>query len=131
MEDMEPGFSRFNTAFLASMDVKTAFDVAKPSVVSRTLALTGVHGHVAAALLAEMQDVQGSACISQGGMEAPVLWGRAWPNSWFGKPRKNGRPEDGVSPSVEASRGISPLQDVFEVFWDTVSVAMGKGQPRL
>ena len=42
-------------------DVKTAFDVAKTSVVSRILTLTGVHGHLTAALLAEMQDVWGSA----------------------------------------------------------------------
>ena len=72
-----------------SHDVKTAFDVAKPSVVSRILTLMGVHGHVAAALVAEMQDVEGSACfencetqfrcsrcLRQGGVEAPVLWGR-------------------------------------------------------
>ena len=75
--------------FLASLDVKTVFDVAKPSAVSRILSLTGLHGHVAAALLAEMQHVPGSACfencetefrntrcIRQGGVEAPVLWGR-------------------------------------------------------
>ena len=72
---------------MASLDVKTAFDVAKPSVVSRILTLTGVHGHPTAAVLAEMQDVRGSAsfensetefrysrCIRQGGVEAPVLW---------------------------------------------------------
>ena len=40
-------------------DVKTAFDVAVP--VSKILSLTGVLGHVVAAPLAEMQDVQGSA----------------------------------------------------------------------
>ena len=47
--------------------------------------MTGVHGHVAAALLLEMHDVQGSfcfekcetefkcsRCIRQGGVEAPV-----------------------------------------------------------
>ena len=75
--DLEPGFYRYNT-----------LDVAKPSVLSRIPSLTGAHGHVAA-LLAEMQDVQGSACfencdtefggsrcIRQGGVEAPVLWGR-------------------------------------------------------
>ena len=61
---------------------------AETSVVSRIQSLTGVHGHVAAALLVEMQDVQGSACfencetefrysrcIRQGRVEAPVLWG--------------------------------------------------------
>ena len=45
------------------LDIKTAFDVAKPAVVSRILTLTRVHGHVAAALLAEVQDVRGSACF--------------------------------------------------------------------
>ena len=60
---LEPGFFRYNTAFLASLDVKKAFDVAKPSVVSRILSQIGVHGHVAATLPAEMQDVQGSACF--------------------------------------------------------------------
>ena len=54
---------RYNTAFMASLDVKTASDVAKPSVVSRMLILTGIHGHLTAALLAEMQDVRGSACF--------------------------------------------------------------------
>ena len=74
---------------MASLDVKTALDVAKPSLVSKILTLTGVHGHLTEALLAEMQDVWGSArfenretefryskCIRQGGVEAPVPWGR-------------------------------------------------------
>ena len=38
-----------DTAFMASQDVTTALDVTKPSVVSRVLSLTGVHGHVVAA----------------------------------------------------------------------------------
>ena len=82
-KDWEPSKFRYKTMYMASLDVKTAFDVARPSVVSKIL-----HGHVAA-LLAEMQDVKGSACfencetefryskcIRQGGVEAPVLWGR-------------------------------------------------------
>ena len=48
---------------MANLDVKTAFDVAKPSVVSKILSLIGTHGHVVAALLAEMQDTKGSACF--------------------------------------------------------------------
>ena len=80
--DLQLGRYRYNTAFMDSLDVKTAFDVAKPPVVSKILTLT-------VALLAEMQDVRGSAsfensetkfqyswCIRQGGVEAPVLWGR-------------------------------------------------------
>ena len=88
-KDWEPGKFRYKTMYMASLDVKTAFDVARPSVVSKILSLIGTHGHVVAALLAEMQDVKGSACsetcetefrysrcIRQGGVEAPVLWGR-------------------------------------------------------
>ena len=57
-------------------------------MVAEILTLRGVHGHQTGALLAEMQDVRGSAsfenceteflhsrCIRQGGV-APVLWGR-------------------------------------------------------
>ena len=54
---------------MASLGVKTAFNVAKPSVVSNILTLTGVHGHLTAALLAEMQDVWGSACFENSGTE--------------------------------------------------------------
>ena len=88
-EDLKPGKFKYKTMYMASLDVKTAFDVAKPSVVSKILSLTGTHGHVVAALLADMQDVKGSACfekcetefryskgIRQGGVEAPVLSGR-------------------------------------------------------
>ena len=56
----------------------------------KILTLTGVHGHLTASFLAEMQDVRGSAsfensedrnsgytrCIRQGVVKAPVLWGR-------------------------------------------------------
>ena len=60
--DLQPAIYRYKTAFMASLYVKTAFDVAKPSLVSKILTLTGVHGHLIAALLAEMQDVWRSAC---------------------------------------------------------------------
>ena len=87
---------------MESLDVKTAFDVAKPSVVSKILTLTGVHGNLTAALLAEMQDVRGSATfkncetefrysqfIRQGGVEAPVLGRGPLPNTCLGELRKN------------------------------------------
>ena len=87
--DLQPRLCRYNTAFsMASLDVDTAFDVATPSVVSKILTLTGVHGPLTAALLSETQDVRGSACsensetgfrhsrcIRHGGVEALVLWG--------------------------------------------------------
>ena len=81
--------------------VKTAFDVAKPCVVSRILSLTGVHGHVAEALLAEMQDVLGSACFENCETTfrcsrcirqwrwRPQCCGAGWPNMCCGKPMKN------------------------------------------
>ena len=39
--DLQAGFYRYNMAFMASLDVKTAFDVAKPAVVSKVVTLTG------------------------------------------------------------------------------------------
>ena len=88
-KDWEPGQFKYKTMYMASLDVKTAFDVARPSVVSKILSLIGTHGHVVAALLAEMQNVRGlacfencetdfcySKCIRQGGVEASILWGR-------------------------------------------------------
>ena len=97
-------FNKYKTAFVASLDVKTACDVARPAVISRVLSLRAVHGHVVAALLTEMQDVQGSACfetcetefrypgcIRQGGVEALVLWERVAKHV-FWKAEENGRP---------------------------------------
>ena len=94
--DLQPEFYRYNTAFMATLDVKTAFDVAKPSVVSKMLTLTGVHGHVTTALLPEMQDVGESACCENSETEfrystfVKVAWrlqccGGAWPNTCCGK----------------------------------------------
>ena len=84
-----PAIILFAKAFMAGWDVRTAFDVAKPSVELKILSHTGVHGHVVAAVSAEMQDLHISAyfencetafrysrCSRQGGVEAPVLWGR-------------------------------------------------------
>ena len=86
---LKPERLRYNTAFMSNLDFKTAFDVARPTVVSKILTLRGVHGHLIAAVLAEMQDVRGSAsfencetqfrysrCIRQGGVDASVLWRR-------------------------------------------------------
>ena len=79
---LQPALSRSNTAFMASLDVKTAFAVAKPSVVSKILTLTGVPGHLAAALLAEMQDVRGSACCENYETSGQVF--EVYPPGWCG-----------------------------------------------
>ena len=47
--DLEPGFYRYSTAFLASLDVKTALDVAKASVVSGNPLSDRCSRHVVAA----------------------------------------------------------------------------------
>ena len=40
-KDLELGKFKYKTMYMASLDVKTAFDVAKPSVVSKILSLIG------------------------------------------------------------------------------------------
>ena len=45
---MTSDFAQVQDCLMASLDTKTQFDVAKPSVVSKILCLTGVHGHVVA-----------------------------------------------------------------------------------
>ena len=98
--DLQPGFYRYNTAFMASLDVKTAFDVAKPSVVSRLLTLTDVHGHLTAALLSEMQDVRGSSCLENSETE---------PNTCCGKQKETGKPKAGSYPSVDNTTKLLAL----------------------
>ena len=80
--DLQPGFYGNTTAFMASLDVKTAVDVAKPSVVSRILTLTGVHGHLTAALLAEMQDDREFARLENSETEFQVF--SVHPPRWRG-----------------------------------------------
>ena len=63
--DWEPRKFRYNTLYMASLDVKTTFDVARPSVVSEILTLIGTHGLVVAAILAEMQDVKGIGLLRE------------------------------------------------------------------
>ena len=80
------GAHRYKTWYLASLDVKTAFDVAKPGFVAELQAETGVHGWIIAALLEETKDLKGmavfepcetefrkSVCITQASLEAPTL----------------------------------------------------------
>ena len=61
--ELQPGLFRNNTAFIASLDVKTESDVTKPSVVSKILSLTGVHGHLTGALLAENAGCSGVSVL--------------------------------------------------------------------
>ena len=81
--DVGSGVQVTHTAFVASLDVRTAFDVATPSVVSRIPNCMVTHGPVVAALLEKMKDVRGSA---SGITRRSFVWhdaqGRA---AWRGK----------------------------------------------
>ena len=51
------GVHRYTTVYVASLDVKTAFDAAKSEVIAERLKETGKHARMIAALLEEMKDV--------------------------------------------------------------------------
>ena len=72
---------------LASMDIKTAFDVARPKRTAKLMGDQAVHGWITADFLREMAGLAGQAtfehvenhslfsrCIRQGRVEAPRLW---------------------------------------------------------
>ena len=73
--------------FVEGLDIKTAFDEAKPKHVAKILEGHGTHGWLCAALLREMSGLSGKAtlecvesnfsfnrCLRQGSVEAPCLW---------------------------------------------------------
>ena len=75
------------TMYMASVDIKTAFDEAKPKHVAKILDGHDTHGWLIAALLREMSGLSGKAsfecveskfsfngCLRQGSVEAPRLW---------------------------------------------------------
>ena len=75
------------TMYMARLDIRTAFDKAKPKHVTQILDSHNTHGWLIAALLREMSGLSGVAsfesvesrfsfnrCLQQGGVEAPRLW---------------------------------------------------------
>ena len=48
-------FHKYKTMYLASLDAKTAFDVATPGLIADISEETGVRGWIIAALLEEME----------------------------------------------------------------------------
>ena len=72
--------------YVASMDIKTAFDVARPKHIAKIMGDQNVHGWIVAALLREKAGLEGQTtfenvectfpfarCIRQGSVEAPRL----------------------------------------------------------
>ena len=91
-----PGFLKYQTAFVASLNVRTAFDVAKPSVVSTILTCMEIHNPVVAALLEEVKNVRGSACFET--CEAEFRFSRCVRQSsvrTVEKPKGSGKPRGG------------------------------------
>ena len=88
--DLQPGRFRYNTALMASLDVKAAFDVARSAVVSEHPHLDGCPRTPDSglcwqrckmfvgprALRIARQNSCILRCIRKRGVEAPVLWGR-------------------------------------------------------
>ena len=75
------------TMYIASMDIKTAFDVRRAEHIANILGGQEAHGWIAAAPLRGMKGLKGHAdfenveskfhfarCIRQGGVNAPTLW---------------------------------------------------------
>ena len=75
------------TMFLASLDIKTAFDEARPRHVANNVERHDQHGWLIAAILREMSGLEGKAmcecvessftpnrCLRQGSVEASQLW---------------------------------------------------------
>ena len=73
--------------YLARMDIKTAFDEARPRHVAKIMASRNTHGWIISALLHEVAGLEGQAmfecvestfsfnrCFRQGSVEAPRLW---------------------------------------------------------
>ena len=84
---MRPGSVVRPTMYLASMDIKTAFDVARPKHTAKIMDDHDVHGWIIAALLREMMGLEELAtfesmeskfsfvrCICGGSADAPRLW---------------------------------------------------------
>ena len=75
------------TMYLASMDIKTAFGVARPQHIAKNMGDQDVQGWITAALQREIAGLEGQAtfgnvestfsfarCSRQGSVEAPRLW---------------------------------------------------------
>ena len=84
---MRHGSEKRPTMHLASMVIKTAFDVARPKHIVKIMGDQDVHGWIRAAFLREMASLERLAtfeaventfpftrCIRQGSVEAPRLW---------------------------------------------------------
>ena len=105
---------------MASLDVKTAFDVAKPSVVSKIF-LISTHCHVVAASPKEMQDAQGSVefgyplCIWRSGSTSVELGYGTSRNHCGGRVRTRRRTSSPFRWEGEGKDWELPFREVFEV----------------
>ena len=70
---MRHGSVKRPTMYLANMDIKTAFDVARPKHIERMIEDHDVHGWIIAALLRQMAGLEGQDTFVEC-VEAPRLW---------------------------------------------------------
>ena len=81
-----------STMYMASMDIKTAFDESRPRHVAKIMENHDTHGWLIAAHLREMSELESKAtfecvessfvfnrCLRHGSVEAPRLWQNGHP----------------------------------------------------
>ena len=96
-KDLEHGKFKYKTIYMASLDVKTAFDVAKQSMVSKILSLIGTHGsrgrfagrdagRKRVCILRELRDGISLLQVHPAGRSGgPSVVGSGWLSTYFGK----------------------------------------------
>ena len=92
------GLFRYQTAFVVSLDVRTAFNVTKSSVVSQILTFTGTQTRYVSTFRRRLSDVQDVFDRVRFRLQC---CGEEWPNTYCGKLSDNGRSRDGESRSEE------------------------------
>ena len=106
------------TMYLASLDIKTAFDEAKPKHVARIMDNHNTHGWIIAALLREMSRLSGMAtfecvesssvfnrCLRQRSVEAPSLWQKMATQIWANVEEDWMKQRKGVLMDIEEGGG--------------------------
>ena len=69
------GSEKRPTMYVATMDIKTALDVARPNQISEILGEQGTSGWITAALVRDMEKLDGQAALKHvESVEAPAPW---------------------------------------------------------
>ena len=102
------------TMYMASLDIKTAFDEAKPKHMAKIMDNHNTHGWIIAALLREMSGLSGKAifecvessfaisrCLRQKSVEAPRLWQKMATQIWVNVEEERMKKRKGVLMDID------------------------------